>query len=176
MPERQPLSLRSFKRIKCPVSKNTVSDYIHAATATTVFALIFCLPRTVLCLESTDISNIRSHKTGTVIYNHQDIKNITNIPKAQKARSNPKEHQAQHQKQNPVSNNKLIRDFVLYNYDHIADNIINGKGLHLRTLYHLLGIDEDKKDNCRRDFLKILIEKKRIPDFATSISKYGERG
>ena len=40
---------------------------------------------------------------------------------------------------------RVIRDFVLYNYAHLADDVISGEGMYIETLYYLLGIEEQEK-------------------------------
>ena len=69
---------------------------------------------------------------------------------------------------------KVIRDFVLYNYAHLADNIINGNGMYLATLYGLMGIAEEEKKSCQRRFLHVLLENKRIPNFSNCIAGYDQ--
>ena len=67
---------------------------------------------------------------------------------------------------------KAIRNFVLYNYAHLADDIINGQGMYLDTVYSLLEIEKEKRKICQKHFSKILLEQKRIPDFSICIAEY----
>lgn len=69
---------------------------------------------------------------------------------------------------------RLIRDFVLYNYAHVADNIVNGQGMYLETLLYLLEVKAEEREARINKFLKMLIEKERIPDFSNSISAYAK--
>lgn len=67
---------------------------------------------------------------------------------------------------------KTIRDFVLYNYAHLADDIINGRGMYLETVYSLLEIKKEKRKICQKHFSVILLKQKRIPDFSRCIAEY----
>ena len=67
---------------------------------------------------------------------------------------------------------KTIRDFVLYNYAHLADDIINGRGMYLETVYSLLEIKKEERKICQKYFSGILLEQKRIPDFSRCIAEY----
>lgn len=62
------------------------------------------------------------------------------------------------------------RDFILYNYAHVANDLINGSGIYLDTLYELLGIEECEKESWRKECLKTLIAKRRIPEFSNHIA------
>ena len=73
-------------------------------------------------------------------------------------------------------NRIAIRDFVLYNYDHLADNIINGKGLYLETLYGLLGIPAEEKGSCLKRITNDLILHETIPGFSTCVAAYATKG
>ena len=65
-----------------------------------------------------------------------------------------------------------IRDFVLYNYAHLADDIINGRGIYLEAVYTLLEIEKEERGICQKHFCDILLEQNRIPDFSRCISEY----
>lgn len=67
---------------------------------------------------------------------------------------------------------KVIRDFVLYNYAHLANDIINGQGMYLETLFYLMEIAEDEKDYCQKEFLTILLKNKRIPEISEYFAEY----
>lgn len=70
---------------------------------------------------------------------------------------------------------KVIRDFVLYNYAHLADDIVNGEGMYLETLYYLMGIEVEEKDHYQKGFLAALLENKRIPEFSEYIAGYDQK-
>lgn len=63
-----------------------------------------------------------------------------------------------------------IRDFVLYNYAHIADNLLNGEGTYLEALFFLMEIKAEEKSVRLSEMRKILMEKEHIPDFSNSIA------
>lgn len=65
-----------------------------------------------------------------------------------------------------------IRNFVLYNYAHLADDIINGRGIYLEAVYTLLEIKKEERNICQKHFCRILLEENRIPDFSRCISEY----
>jgi len=67
---------------------------------------------------------------------------------------------------------KAIRDFVLYNYAHVADDIINGKGIYLDTLAALLEIGDSQKEAWRKGLLVILLEKEIILEFSNCVAGY----
>lgn len=67
---------------------------------------------------------------------------------------------------------KIVRDFVLYNYARLADDIINDDGIYLDTLYGLLRVPENQKAPLRSKLIKTLLEKKRIPEFSNFVAKY----
>ncbi len=67
---------------------------------------------------------------------------------------------------------KIVRDFVLYNYARLADDIINGVGIYLDTLYGLLKVPENEKSPLRSKLIKLLLEKKRIPEFSNCVANY----
>ena len=67
---------------------------------------------------------------------------------------------------------KIVRDFVLYNYARLADDIINDDGIYLDTLYGILRIPENQKAPLRSKLIKTLLEKKRIPEFSNCVAKY----
>lgn len=70
---------------------------------------------------------------------------------------------------------KAIRDFVLYNYARLADDIINGEGMYLETLYYLMEIEEQEQNHCQQKFLALLLENIRIPEFSESIAGYDQK-
>jgi hypothetical protein len=63
-----------------------------------------------------------------------------------------------------------IRDFILFNYAHVADNVINGSGIYLDTLYQLLGIRGQEKESWRKECLRSLLTLRSIPDFSNHIA------
>ena len=70
------------------------------------------------------------------------------------------------------SEKKIVRDFVLYNYARLADDIINGDGIYLDTLYGLLRVPENQKSPFRSKLIQTLLEKKRIPEFSNCVAKH----
>lgn len=77
-----------------------------------------------------------------------------------------------HLSQDQPDKKRMIREFVLFSYDHVADDIINGKGVYFETLFSLLEIKTEEKADSLKDILKILMENERIPDFSNSIAAY----
>jgi hypothetical protein len=69
-----------------------------------------------------------------------------------------------------LENRKLIRQFVLFNYRHLADDLLVGEGMYLDTLYGLYA--ENVRDKSRFIvFAKsLLLETADIPDFARKLS------
>jgi len=70
---------------------------------------------------------------------------------------------------------KTIRDFALFSYSRLSNDIVNGSGLYLDTLYTLLGVEEKDKNKIRQDFVRILIRNLRIPEFAMEVAEYGQK-
>jgi hypothetical protein len=70
---------------------------------------------------------------------------------------------------------KVVRDFALFNYSRLSNDIVSGSGLYLETLFILLGVEENDRSNVRQDFLRILVRCQRIPEFAIEIAEYGRR-
>jgi hypothetical protein len=70
---------------------------------------------------------------------------------------------------------KVIRDFALFNFSRLSNDIVYGSGLYLETLFTLLKVDENDRSNVRQDFVNILIRSHRIPEFAMEIAEYDRR-
>ncbi|MBN1905670.1 MAG: hypothetical protein JW927_11290 [Deltaproteobacteria bacterium] len=74
-----------------------------------------------------------------------------------------------------IHSKSMVRDFVLYNYIHIAEDILNGKGIYIETLFHLLHVNPEEREAYLTFFLKNLLDKERIPDFSNCIAAYYKR-
>jgi hypothetical protein len=77
--------------------------------------------------------------------------------------------------QNRTMDKEVVRDFALFNYSRLSNDIVNGRGLYLDTLFSLLGIEESNRTALKQEFMKILIYRRRIPEFAADISEYEQR-
>ncbi|MDQ5984605.1 MAG: hypothetical protein CSYNP_00300 [Syntrophus sp. SKADARSKE-3] len=66
-----------------------------------------------------------------------------------------------------------VRDFALFSYARLSNDIVNGGGRYLDTLYSLLGVKEKDRNNVRQDFVRIMVRNQRIPAFAMEIAEYG---
>jgi hypothetical protein len=65
-----------------------------------------------------------------------------------------------------------IRDFVLYSYSHVIEDMINGHGPYFDTLCFLAGIEKRQKMAFRSVILRIFHENKRIPDFSNLVAEH----
>lgn len=72
----------------------------------------------------------------------------------------------------PPTDKKVVRDFVLHNYARLANDIVNGEGVYLDTLYDILLVTKSQRVALRKQFQRILIEKKRIPEFSNCVAGY----
>lgn len=72
--------------------------------------------------------------------------------------------------QSGSSDKRTIRDFVLFNYAHIADNLLNGGGTYLEALFFLLEIKPEEESARLKEMRRMLIEHERIPDFSSAIA------
>jgi hypothetical protein len=68
-----------------------------------------------------------------------------------------------------------VRDFALFSYARLSNDIVNGSGRYLETLFSLLGVEEKDRNNVRQDFVSILVRNQIIPAFAMEIAEYGQR-
>jgi hypothetical protein len=73
-----------------------------------------------------------------------------------------------------TTDKKVVRDFVLFSYSRLSNDIVSGSGQYLETLYSLLGVDMIDRANVRQDFVRILISNQRIPAFAIEVADYGQ--
>lgn len=74
-----------------------------------------------------------------------------------------------------TTDKKVVRDFALFNYSRLSNDIVYGRGLYLETLFTLLGVEDNDRRNVRQDFARILVHSRRIPEFAVEISEYERR-
>jgi hypothetical protein len=70
---------------------------------------------------------------------------------------------------------RVVREFALFNYSRLSNDIVSGSGLYLETLLTLLGVEEDDRSSVQRDFVRILVHSQRIPEFAMEIAEYDRR-
>ncbi|HEY3486543.1 MAG TPA: hypothetical protein VGL10_00620 [Gammaproteobacteria bacterium] len=75
----------------------------------------------------------------------------------------------------PMNNNslcdaKLVRQFVLYNYRQLANDVLNGDGIYLSGFYRILGVDYRHYDSTLFRVRELLLTTSRIPDFAIEVS------
>ncbi len=157
----------------------TAANLHHMMLFVLVSLLFYHLPGIALAQESEKISSMTFYAIDPATRQHDDTSS-TSIYSSGIHIHGPLLGQAKprklHHRQEQLAGKKVIRDFVLYNYAHVADDIINGSGMYLDTLYVLLGIEENEKKTCRKNFLNILLEKKRIPDFSNCIARYDKTG
>ena len=71
-----------------------------------------------------------------------------------------------------VADKKIVRDFALFSYSHLCNDIINGGGHYLQTLYSLLGIAEESRKTMLKDLMAILMQEERVAEFAMKLADY----
>lgn len=74
-----------------------------------------------------------------------------------------------------TTDKKVVRDFALFNYSRLSNDIVCGRGPYLETLFTLLGVEDNDRRNVRQDFVRILVHSRRIPEFAMEIAEYERR-
>jgi hypothetical protein len=74
-----------------------------------------------------------------------------------------------------VVDKRVIRDFALFSYSRLSNDIVNGSGLYIETLFSLLEVEEKDRIDVRQDLVRILFKNQRIPAFAAEIAEYGQR-
>jgi hypothetical protein len=103
------------------------------------------------------------------------ITNTPNHPQLSRFALLPADHQGRWKR--PVGSEARrarflkIRDFVLYSYSHVIEDMINGHGPYFDTLCFLAGIEKRQKMAFRSVILRIFLENKRIPDFSNLVAE-----
>lgn len=132
----------------------------------------YYFPSVVIAQETEKIPPINLNYSSSANHKYDKTHVVSNVCRNHKSFWSRTKTLKQHHGKEKLSDKKAIRDFLLFNYAHVADDIIKGSGIYLDTLYILLGIKESEKKICRNDFLCILLEQKRILDFSNCISNY----
>ena len=152
-----------------------ITQQIKNALLIGVVCVVYLFPVLLFAQEVEKESTKHSQKIGLNSYEyHKDRKNSRTALNRKIFQGNPSNKNTQFIPVQPTDK-KITRDFVLYNYAHVADDIINGKGMYLETLFYLLGVKVEEKSAFLYEMRKMLLDYERIPDFSNNIAVYGNR-
>ena len=153
----------------------TATKWDYMVISIFIGLLFCCFPNKIFAQEPVEVPQIIANKTQIATRSDNNKNRTSSYLSVQKTPSVHTDSTKMGQHNGRLVARKVIRDFVLYNYAHLADNIINGKGMYLATLYGLMGIAKEEKESCQRRFLHVLLENKRIPDFSNCIAGYDQK-
>ena len=149
---------------------------IKNASLIVVVIVVYLSPVLLSAQEVDEGSTKRYHQNGLNTYNYHKNGSIGESSFKRKIlHDRPMKPYLRFISPRQPTDKRVIRDFVLYNYAHVADDIINGKGMYLETLFYLLGVKTEEKRACLYDMREMLVEYERIPDFSNSIAVYGNQ-